>query len=194
MTDPQRGTTYHVSEIKRIGDLLNPDPQMLFEEALNYLIEHGLIPNDKEYAARKDAFLAEVTELSLIEPKPNDFRRLNDYWIALSMKAWRNVRDVPIQAQSGHQTTKKAKSTKKGAKRQPKQPNEHDRIRTTLMTWAKESGKCSSYADAAAQLGIDIDTRRNHERDGWLYTDAEMQERGGYEALWKLYTTKYRKS
>lgn len=72
---------------------------------------------------------------------------------------------------------------------------EHDRIRTTLMTWAADTGRCSSYSAAAAQLGsIDIDTRRNHEKRGWLYTESEIENMGGYEYLWQLYTTELRKN
>lgn len=72
---------------------------------------------------------------------------------------------------------------------------EDDRIRTTLMTWAVKIGKCRSYSAAAAQLGsIDVDTRRNHETKGWLYTDEEMQTWGGFEHLWNLYTTERRKT
>lgn len=75
-----------------------------------------------------------------------------------------------------------------------REPNEHDRIRTTLATWAKRSGKCTSYAEAVTQLGIDVDTRRNHEKRGCLLDETKIETLGGHEELWQMYTTQYRKS
>lgn len=131
--------------------------------------------------ARSGAFITITTS-------EESWRILERYWTSfvgyLNRIGWEV--DGPLMMDAASQSLRGTRT---------RSPSEHDRIRTTLMTWARRIGKFSSYAAAAEKLGtIDPDTRRNHERDGQLYSDREMEAIGGYEYLWELYTTEYRKS
>jgi hypothetical protein len=140
--------------------------------------------------SRKDLPLPSPQEEPPVElADPNIKRRLGEYvkelLEILDQAGWLEQSELDKPSDTQPPTKQPA-----GKRKKRREPSEDKRIQATLMTWAKKTGKCRSYAEAAIQLGsIDVDTRRNHEKHGWLYTPDEIEERGGYEDLWVLYTT-----
>ena len=168
------------------------------KEHLERLIELGYLPDPEQLP--DDVRLLFVAHA---EKKPWPYKDED------IIEAWRETQEIVTKVkQFAHMEMASKQSGTSGQNEQPSQPvaqaakrkrgnrepNEHDRIRTTLAMWAIKTNMCRSKAHAATSLGIDSDTITNHEKHGWLYSDKDMAQWGDYKSLWTEYTTTLRKT
>ena len=167
------------------------------KEHLGRLIELGYLPDPEQLP--DDVRLLFVAHA---EKKPWPYKDED------IIEAWRETQEIVTKVkQFAHMEMASKQSGTSGQNEQPSQPvaqaakrkrgnrepNEHDRIRTTLAMWAIKTNMCRSKAHAATSLGIDSDTITNHEKHGWLYSADELSKWGGHKELWEKYTNEWRK-